>query len=302
MPLIVPKGLRATESLRREGAILLEEVPDGVRPLRVILLNLMPKKEATEADFLRVLSQTPLYVQLVFMKISRQTYKNTPIEHMQTFYNDFEALADDYYDGLIVTGAPIEHMPFESVRYWTQLSLIFTWARTHVSSTLYVCWGAQAGLYYHFGVPKYDLPEKMFGVFDQNQLEPECPIFRGFDSHFYMPHSRHTELRRADIEGIAELSIIAESPLSGVSVVKAYEGREFYVTGHLEYAPLTLDGEYKRDVAKNLPIKRPHNYYVDDDPEKGVNVTWRAQARMFYMNWLHEYVNPDLLIKHPTRR
>lgn len=261
-----------------------------IRPLRIVVLNLMPIKITTETDLIRVLSNTPLQLELTFMKIKSHTSKNTPVEHMRAFYHDFEVLRNQKFDGLIITGAPVEHLEFEDVNYWDEMQEIFNWARTHVTSTLYICWAAQAGLYYHYGVPKYPLPEKKFGIFPQMIADPLLPIFRGFDDYFQMPHSRHTEIQKADIETIEELHIIAESEESGVSIVMAREGREFFITGHLEYSPLTLDSEYRRDLAKNLPIQKPQHYYRDDDPERGPLVTWRAHATLFFTNWLNYYV------------
>ena len=209
---------------------------------------------------------------------------------MQAFYRDFEKMADEKFDGMIITGAPVEHLEYEQVNYWEEVSGIFDWARTHVTSTLYICWAAQAGLYHHYGVPKYALPEKMFGIFPQTPLCPSLPIFRGFDDVFYMPHSRHTELRREDILAVPELSLIAESPQSGVGMVMARGGREIFITGHSEYSPYTLDTEYKRDLGKGLPIKMPLNYYRNDDPSQPPLVTWRAHGNLLFQNWLNYYV------------
>jgi len=261
-----------------------------IRPLRIVVLNLMPIKITTETDLVRVLSNTPLQLDLTFMKIKSHTSKNTPIEHMRAFYKDFEVLRSQKFDGMIITGAPVEHLDFSDVTYWDEMSDIFDWARTHVTSTLYICWAAQAGLYYHYGVPKYPLPAKMFGIFPQKPLQPSLPIFRGFDDVFQMPHSRHTEIRRADIEAVPELTIIAESEESGVSIVMAREGREFFITGHAEYSPLTLDTEYRRDLGKGLPIDKPRHYYRNDDPEQGPLVSWRAHANLLFTNWLNYYV------------
>ena len=234
------------------------------------------------------------------MKIKSHTSKNTPVEHMRAFYKDFELLREEKFDGMIITGAPVEHLGFEEVTYWDEMTDIFDWARTHVTSTLYICWAAQAGLYYHYGVPKYPLPAKMFGIFPQKPLDPSLPIFRGFDDLFFMPHSRHTEIRRKDIEAVTvpegspegphPLSIIAESEESGVSIVMARGGREFFITGHAEYSPLTLDTEYRRDLAKGLPIDLPRHYYRADNPALGPVVTWRAHANLLFTNWLNYYV------------
>jgi homoserine O-succinyltransferase len=255
-----------------------------------VVLNLMPIKITTETDLVRVLSNTPLQLDLTLMKIKSHTSKNTPVEHMRAFYKDFELLRHQKFDGMIITGAPVEHLDYGDVTYWDELSDIFAWARTNVTSTLYICWAAQAGLFYHYGVPKYPLPAKMFGIFTQTPLQPSLPIFRGFDDVFQMPHSRHTEIRREDIEAVKGLTIIAESEESGVSIVMAREGREFFITGHAEYSPLTLDTEYRRDLAKGLPIAMPRHYYRNDDPDQGPLVSWRAHANLLFTNWLNYYV------------
>ena len=332
MPLTLPDRLPAIELLKHENIFVIDTTratSQDIRPLRIVVLNLMPIKITTETDLIRVLSNSPLQLEVSFMKIKSHTSKNTPIEHMRAFYRDFELMRHEKYDGMIITGAPVEHLSFEEVNYWSEMTEIFDWARTHVTSTLYICWAAQAGLYHFYGVPKYPLPEKMFGIFPQKPLMPKLPIFRGFDDIFYMPHSRHTEIHRADIEAAAvpgafppgspavpgaapvpgaaavpgafppgpapapatpPLTIIAESPESGVSMVMARGGREFFITGHAEYSPLTLDTEYRRDLAKGLPIQMPRHYYRDDDPEKGPVVTWRAHANLLFTNWLNYYV------------
>ncbi|MBO4802754.1 MAG: homoserine O-succinyltransferase [Bacteroidaceae bacterium] len=293
MPLTLPDRLPAIDLLKKENIFVMDTsraATQDIRPLRIVVLNLMPIKITTETDLIRVLSNTPLQLELVFMKIKSHTSKNTPIEHMRAFYRDFELLRHEKFDGMIITGAPVEHLDFEGVNYWQEMTEIFDWARTHVTSTLYICWAAQAGLYYHYGVPKYPLDHKMFGIFPQTPLLPRLPIFRGFDDVFYMPHSRHTEIHRADVEAVKELTIIAESPESGVSIVMAREGREFFITGHLEYSPLTLDTEYRRDLGKGLPIDVPRHYYKDDNPDLAPLVTWRAHANLFFTNWLNYYV------------
>jgi len=305
MPLTLPDRLPAIDLLKQENIFVMgtsRAATQDIRPLRIVVLNLMPIKITTETDLIRVLSNTPLQLELVFMKIKSHTSKNTPVEHMRAFYRDFEVLRHEKFDGMIITGAPVEHLDFEGVTYWQEMTEIFDWARTHVTSTLYICWAAQAGLYYHYGVPKYPLPAKMFGIFPQTPLLPRLPIFRGFDDVFYMPHSRHTEIHRADIEAVtvpsdspegqasSPLTIIAESPESGVSIVMARQGREFFITGHLEYSPMTLDTEYRRDLGKGLPIDLPKHYYKDDNPDLGPLVTWRAHANLFFTNWLNYYV------------
>ena len=293
MPLRLPDKLPAIEFLKHENIFVLGDEranSQDIRPLRIVVLNLMPLKITTETDLIRLLSNSPLQLDIQFMKVKAHTSKNTPVEHMQAFYRDFEKMADEKFDGMIITGAPVEHLEYEQVNYWEEVSGIFDWARTHVTSTLYICWAAQAGLYHHYGVPKYALPEKMFGIFPQTPLCPSLPIFRGFDDVFYMPHSRHTELRREDILAVPELSIIAESPQSGVGMVMARGGREIFITGHSEYSPYTLDTEYKRDLGKGLPIKMPLNYYRNDDPSQPPLVTWRAHGNLLFQNWLNYFV------------
>ena len=293
MPLRLPDKLPAIEFLKHENIFVLGDEranSQDIRPLRIVVLNLMPLKITTETDLIRLLSNSPLQLDIQFMKVKAHTSKNTPVEHMQAFYRDFEKMADEKFDGMIITGAPVEHLEYEQVNYWEEVSGIFDWARTHVTSTLYICWAAQAGLYHHYGVPKYALPEKMFGIFPQTPLCPSLPIFRGFDDVFYMPHSRHTELRREDILAVPELSIIAESPQSGVGMVMARGGREIFITGHSEYSPYTLDTEYKRDLGKGLPTKMPLNYYRNYDPSQPPLVTWRAHGNLLFQNWLNYYV------------
>ncbi len=261
-----------------------------IRPLRIVILNLMPLKITTETDLVRLLSNTPLQLDINFMKLKSHTPKNTPIEHMLMFYRDFESMRNEKFDGMIITGAPVEQLDYEQVSYWDEISQIFAWARTHVTSTLYICWAAQAGLYYHYGVPKYPLAKKMFGIFPQRTTLPRLPIFRGFDDVFMMPHSRHTELHREDILANPALTLIAESPESGVSMVMARNGREFFITGHLEYAPDTLDKEYRRDKGVRDDVELPVNYYHNDDPSEPPVVSWRAHANLLYNNWVNYYV------------
>lgn len=293
MPLNLPDRLPAIELLKKENIFVFDHSRasrQDIRPLRIVVLNLMPLKITTETDLVRLLSNTPLQIELSFMKLRSHTPKNTPVEHMKAFYKDFELMSNERFDGMIITGAPVEQMPFEEVSYWSEVSAIFDWARTHVTSTLYICWAAQAGLYHHYGVPKHDLPHKMFGIFEHTVNRPLLPIFRGFDDVFYVPHSRHTEIRREDIERCPELDILSESPEAGVYMVMARGGREFFVTGHSEYSPYTLDGEYKRDLAKGLPIDMPRNYYRGDDPSQPPLVRWRAHANLLFSNWLNYYV------------
>ena len=261
-----------------------------IRPLKIVILNLMPLKITTETDLIRLLSNTPLQIEVSFMKLKSHTPKNTPIEHMMMFYRDFEEIKKEKFDGMIITGAPVETLDFECVTYWAEMQEIFSWARTHVTSTLYICWAAQAGLYYHYGVPPYPLASQLFGVFPHRPSMPQLPIFRGFDDVFNMPHSRHSEIRREDIVCRPELSLIADSDDCGVSIVMARNGREFFITGHMEYAPNTLDREYRRDKDVRDDVALPRNYYRDDDPSKEPLVTWRAHANLFYSNWINYYV------------
>ena len=293
MPLRLPDRLPAIELLKHENIFVMDDTrahTQDIRPLKIAILNLMPLKITTETDLIRLLSNTPLQIEVSFMKLKSHTPKNTPIEHMMMFYRDFEEMRHEKYDGMIVTGAPVEQLDFEDVNYWDEVTDIFAWARTHVTSTLYICWAAQAGLYFHYGIPKYPLQKKMFGIFPQYTLNPQLPIFRGFDDVFEMPHSRHTEIHREDILVHPDLQLIAESPESGVSMVMARGGREFFITGHLEYAPDTLDREYRRDKDVRDDVDMPINYYRNNDPEQGPKVTWRAHANLLYSNWINYYV------------
>lgn len=293
MPLRLPDKLPAIELLKKENIFVMDATratSQDIRPLRIVILNLMPLKITTETDLVRLLSNTPLQMDISFMKLQSHTPKNTPIEHMLMFYKDFEEMKDEKFDGMIITGAPVENYEYEDVTYWEEMKRIFSWAKTHVTSTLYICWAAQAGLYYHYGVPKYPLPKKKFGVFSQKPLLPQLPIFRGFDDMFTMPHSRHTELRHEDILSNPELTLIADSDEAGVSIVMARGGREFFITGHLEYAPNTLDKEYKRDKDVRDDVEMPVNYYRDDNPDNEPVVTWRAHANLLYSNWINYYV------------
>ena len=295
MPLNLPDKLPAIDLLKEENIFVIDTSrasTQDIRPLKIVILNLMPIKITTETDLIRLLSNSPLQIEVSFMKLKSHTSKNTPIEHMKAVYRDFDLMRDEKFDGMIITGAPVEHLDFEDVNYWSEIQDIFNWTRTHVTSTLYICWAAQAGLYHFYGVPKYPLEKKMFGIFEHHVCEGfgKLPIFRGFDDVFFVPHSRHTEVRRKDIERCPELQIVSESEDSGVHIVMARGGREFYVTGHSEYAPYTLDTEYRRDLAKGLPIDMPKNYYRGDDPEKGPLVRWRSTANLLFSNWLNYYV------------
>lgn len=259
------------------------------RPLTVAVLNLMPMKEMTETDLLRLISNSSLPVDIELLFTSSHVSKNTPKSHLEAFYHTFDEVRDKHYDGLIVTGAPVEQIPFEEVDYWPELTQIFDWARTNVLSTLYICWGALAGLYYHYGIPKRLLAEKLSGVYPHRMCNSREPLFRGFDDHFYVPHSRFSYADRRDIEAVKELEIISDSDYSGVYVVKGLEGREFFITGHSEYSPKTLDFEYRRDMAKGLHPRIPKNYYLDDNPAMEPIVRWRAHANLLFTNWINYY-------------
>lgn len=293
MPLRIPDKLPAIETLKKENIFVMDTSrahSQDIRPLSIVILNLMPLKITTETDLIRLLSNNPLQMDVTFMKLKSHTPKNTPIEHMMMFYKDFDILSNKKFDGMIITGAPVELLEFEDVNYWDELVNIFEWAKSHVTSTLYICWAAQAGLYYHYGIQKHALPKKMFGIFKQHVTEPLLPIFRGFDDYFFMPHSRHTEIRRDDILADSRLSLIAESDESGASIIMARGGREFFITGHLEYSPYTLDKEYRRDMGKRDDVEMPVNYYKDDNPDNAPVVRWRAHANLFFNNWINYYV------------
>ena len=303
MPLRLPDRLPAIELLKKENIFVMDSsraAAQDIRPLRIAILNLMPLKITTETDLIRLLSNTPLQMEVNFMKLKSHTPKNTPIEHMMMFYRDFEDMKKENYDGMIITGAPVETLDFEEVEYWDEITSIFEWAHTHVTSTLYICWAAQAGLYHFYDIPKHPLSRKMFGIFKQYPTDCHFPIFRGFDDVFQMPQSRHTEIRREDIENVNSakyetrkrdgLRIISDYPESGVSIVMARNGREFFITGHLEYASDTLDKEYKRDFGKRDDVEMPKNYYLNDNPENRPLVTWRAHANLLFSNCINYYV------------
>lgn len=293
MPVRVPVSLPAVETLREENIFVIDEQrasSQDIRPLRIGILNLMPLKIMTETDLLRLISNTPLQIELDLIDTASHVSRNTPREHVEEFYKTFEDIRGQNYDGFIITGAPVEKVDFEEVDYWEELCGIFDWARTHVTSTLYICWAAFAGLYHHYGVPKHVIDHKISGVFPHYVSDPRNPIFRGFDDEFYVPHSRFSELRREEVEAVNGLDIIAESPESGVYMVMARNGREFFITGHSEYSPGTLDFEYRRDLEKGMNPSVPAHYYVDDDPEKGPIVRWRSHANLLFSNWLNYFV------------
>ena len=293
MPVKIPTTLPARATLERENIFVMDEeraVHQDIRPLRVAILNLMPTKIATETQLLRLLSNSALQVEVTLLHTATYDSKNTDAEHLLTHYLTFNDVCAEKFDGLIVTGAPVEQMRFEEVDYWNELTEIFNWAETNVESTLYICWGAQAGLYHHYRVPKYDLPRKMFGVYEHRVLSRTESLLRGFDDIFLAPHSRHTEIRRTDVEKVGNMNILAESDEAGLYILGTKDGRHIFVTGHSEYDPLTLKGEYDRDVGKGLPIHVPQNYYPNNDPAQTPNVRWRGHANLLFSNWLNYYV------------
>lgn len=289
MPLKVPAGLPALQAVIDEGnAVEILKEPTAAT-LRIALLNIMPMKETTEADFIRLLASSDREIELTLLKLDTHTPKHASPEHMARYYTSFNEVRNLHFDGLIITGAPIEKIEYEEVTYWPELCTIFNWAREHVISTLYICWAAQAGLYQKFGIQKHLLPKKMFGIFPHSIARPELPLFRGFDSTIYVPHSRHTELWREEIVAEERIELLSESEISGVYIMQEKGTRDFFITGHSEYALYTLDGEYKRDVAKGLPIELPLNYYRDDNPDNEPVNRWQATARLLFGNWLKYY-------------
>jgi len=293
MPIKVPDQLPAIAALHKEHIFVMTEdraYHQDIRPLQIILLNLMPTKIATEIQFLRLLGNSPLQVDVTLLHPQTYTSKNTPEEHLIKFYSTFDDIREQKFDGLIITGAPVEQLEFEEVDYWEELVKIMDWATINVFSTLYICWGAQAGLYHHYGIPKYPLDQKIFGVFRHHLNQQNVSLLRGFDDEFYVPQSRHTEVRREDIEKVPELEILAESPEAGVYIVKAVNDRRIFVTGHSEYDPSTLKYEYERDRGKGMEIAVPQNYYPDNDPGRSPLVRWRGHANLLFSNWLNYYV------------
>ena len=293
MPIQIPNDLPAAEILQNENIFVMKQTraeTQHIRPLEIVLLNLMPTKIVTETQLSRMLGNTPLQVHLELMMLSTHKAKNTPEEHLLAFYKTFEELKDRKFDGMVITGAPVENMPFEDVNYWNELTEIMEWSKDHVHSTFHICWGAQAGLYYHYGIQKYPLPDKMFGVFKHTADYKRAILLRGFDDEFWAPHSRHTTIRREDIEAVPGLKILASSEDAGVYIVMNKEGRQIFVTGHSEYDPDTLEREYLRDKYQGLPIQVPKNYYPDDDDSKAPVVRWRGHGNLLYSNWLNYFV------------
>lgn len=293
MPIKTQSDLPAREILERENIFVMDEnraMHQDIRPIEIGILNLMPLKEDTELQLLRALSNTPLQVDVTFLMVSNHTSKNTPTSHLNKFYYTFDQVKNRKFDGLIITGAPVEQMEYEEVDYWKEFEEICEWTKTNVTSTMHLCWGAQAGLYYHYGIPKYPLSEKMFGLFNHHVLNRKVPLVRGFDDYFLAPHSRHTEVRREDINKHPELTVLAESEEAGVYLLMDTDGKKIFVMGHPEYDRVTLHNEYMRDKNKGLPIKLPKNYYPNDDCTIRPNLQWRSHANNLYTNWLNYYV------------
>ena len=293
MPIQIPNDLPAAETLKNENIFVMTRTraeTQHIRPLEIVLLNLMPTKIVTETQLSRVLGNTPLQVHLELMMISSHKSKNTPEEHLLSFYKTFEELKERKFDGMVITGAPVEHMEFEKVDYWDELVRIMEWSKTHVHSTFHICWAAQAGLYYHYGIQKHPLPEKLFGVYPHHADYKRAILLRGFDDTFWAPHSRHTTIRREDVEAQPGLKILASSDEAGVYIIMNKEGRQIFVTGHSEYDPDTLEREYLRDKNQGLPIHVPVNYYPNDDDTKPPVVRWRGHGNLLYSNWLNYFV------------
>ena len=293
MPIKIPNNLPAAEILLKENIFVMTEtraMTQDIRPLRMLLLNLMPKKIETETQLTRLLGNTPLQIELDLLRMEAHQSLNTSQEHLLSFYKTFSEVKDTYYDGMIITGAPVEHLPFEEVDYWPELCGIMEWSRSHVHSTMHICWGAQAGLYYHYGIQKQPLEKKLFGVFPHRSEYRESMLLRGFDDVFMVPHSRHTTVKREDIEAVPSLQILASSDEAGVCIVRNRQGRQFFMMGHSEYDARTLENEYLRDVKAGKPIEVPKNYYPGDDPTKDPIVSWRGHANLLYSNWLNYFV------------
>lgn len=293
MPIKVQSDLPVRDILENENIFVMDEtraMSQDIRPLQICILNLMPVKQDTELHLLRSLSNTPLQVDVTFMKMNSHVSMNTSMTHLNKFYNTFDELKKNKYDGLIITGAPVEQIPFEEVDYWPELCEIMEWSKTHVTSTFHICWGAQAGMYYHYGIDKVLLPEKLFGVFEHKVANRRVPLVRGFDDYFYIPHSRHTTIPAEKIHACSDLLVMAESEKAGVLLCMAGEGKQIFVFGHPEYDRYTLHNEYFRDKNKGLPIRVPENYYPNDDDTQRPNLLWRAHCNNLYTNWLNYYV------------
>ena len=293
MPIKIDNQLPARHSLELENIFIMTEsraLTQDIRPLKILILNLMPTKIETETQLLRLLSNSPLQIEVELLQTATHQSKNTSAEHMLKFYKTFGDVREEKFDGMIITGAPVEHLAFEEVDYWEELCTIMEWSKTNVYSTFHICWGAQAGLYYHYGIPKYPLKKKMFGIFPHHALDPYHPLMRGLDDIFYVPHSRHTEIRRSDIAFVKDLQILSFSEQAGVHLVSDMECRNFYSTGHSEYDRETLATEYFRDVNRGLAIEMPFNYFPDNDPQRPPPMTWRTAGSMIFSNWLNYFV------------
>ena len=290
MPIRISQDLPAYQILQNENIFVMTHdraEQQDIRPLKILILNIMPKKIETETQILRLLSNTPLQVDIDLMHVASHVSKNTSLSHLETFYTTFGEIKDKHYDGMIITGAPVEHLPYEQVDYWDEICQIMEWSKTHVFSTLHICWAAQAGLYYHFGIPKYPLAQKMFGIFPHVVEVEHSLLLKGFDECFYVPHSRNTEVRRADIEQVSQLEILTSSPMSGVHIVANKNGRQYFITGHSEYDRDTIAQEYFRDRDKGIDIQIPYHYFPEDDPTRTPRVTWRCHANLMFSNWLN---------------
>lgn len=290
MPIRISSELPAFKTLGEENIFVMSKERaehQDIRPLKVIILNIMPKKIETECQLMRLLSNTPLQVDIDLLQMASHTSKNTSSHHLESFYKTFEEIKNRRYDGMIVTGAPVELLDFEKVDYWEEITEIFEWSKTHVFSTLHICWAAQAGLYYHFGVPKYELPQKMFGIFPHKTEVAKSQLLKGFDDIFFVPHSRNTEVRREDIEKIPQLEILTSSEMAGVHIIANKNGRQYFITGHSEYDRETIAAEYFRDIDKGIDIQLPYNYFPDDNPENTPVFSWRCTANLMFSNWLN---------------
>ena len=293
MPIKIPNNLPAVKTLESENIFVMTEtraITQDIRPLKILILNLMPKKIETETQFARLLGNSPLQVEPTLIHTSSHQSKNVAEEHLLAFYKTFDEVKNQKFDGMIITGAPVEHMSFEEVEYWQELCEIMEWSKTNVHSTLHICWASQAGLYYHYGIQKHEVPEKLFGVFPHRVEYKSSILFRGFDDVFYVPQSRHTTVLREDIEKVPELKILASADRTGVYAISTKKGRQIFITGHSEYDPETLQNEYRRDISQGKPCKIPENYYPNDDPTQPPLVTWRAHAHLLFSNWLNYFV------------
>lgn len=293
MPIKIPNDLPAVQTLADENIFVMTEtraITQDIRPLRILLLNLMPKKIETETQISRILGNTPLQIELSLIRTKTHLSQNTARDHLLAFYKTFDDVRNEKFDGMIITGAPVELMEFEEVDYWEELCEIMEWSKTHVHSTLHICWGAQAGLYYHYGIKKRKMEKKLFGVYPHKADHPHSMLLRGFDDVFYAPHSRYTYVERADVEAVPELKVLASSEQAGVHIIAMNGGRQFFIMGHAEYDPLTLDAEYRRDAAAGLGTAIPENYYPGDNPDNPPVVTWRSHGSLLYTNWLNYFV------------